>query len=490
MAVERWLCHERIGSQFIERQHSVRLVWNYLWRIGPVAVWRKIRSRLAEERRNDKIIGIGIGHVTVAPAGSSFTQGQPVIFLATCHSTEWRHLSLDVGLLAPFGGRPSRGTGADLKLPPALRQYAGWSPDAGVPLGSAPIERELSRMASDLDAGVPKAEFQPSPPTPAANERQENANQPTGRKTAVVFGLGNYAKTLIVPSIRRHLDLRTVHEIDPDQITAASNLGAGLDTCPWPRPDERHDAWFIAGYHHTHADLALRALRDGAYAIVEKPLVTTRAQLSALEAALNQDGATKLFTCFQKRYSSWNDQARADLGVREGDAVDMHCLVYEIPLPVRHWYNWPNSGSRIVSNGCHWIDYFLHLNSYSPGVDFDVQPLRGRDLAAWVRLENGAQLVMSLTDTGSERLGVREVIDLRAGRVTVRLTDSAVYESENSSRVLRRHRVNPLAAYQSMYDSICVRIAAGQAGDSLTSLRSTALMLDLDERLQKKAATR
>src|SRR5690606_15981272 len=131
-----------------------------------------------------------------------------------------------------------------------------------------------------------------------------------------------------------------------------------------------------------------------------------------------------------KRYSKLNEWAFRDLGVRRGDPVDMHCIVYEIPLPRRHWYNWPNSGSRIVSNGCHWLDYFLFTNGYCAVEDAGVWPSRGRDVVIFARLENGATLAMSLTDTGSARLGVREVIELRAGNVTVRIDDGAFYFSE------------------------------------------------------------
>jgi hypothetical protein len=181
-----------------------------------------------------------------------------------------------------------------------------------------------------------------------------------------------------------------------------------------------------------------------------------------------------------------HDWARADLGIRSGDRVDMHSMVYEIPLPVLHWYNWPSSGSRLISNGCHWLDYFLFVNDYAPVVERDVRAMRDRDLAVFVGLENGAQLAMSLTETGSQRLGVRDVTDLRAGDVTVRLIDATYYEAESSSRILRRKRVNPMDAYAIMYDSICRRVAAGESGDPAESLRSTDLMLDLEEELRRK----
>lgn len=105
---------------------------------------------------------------------------------------------------------------------------------------------------------------------------------------------------------------------------------------------------------------------------------------------------------------------------------------------------------------------------------------------AFARLENGATLSLTLTDTGSSRLGVRDLIDLRAGDRTVRMTDATYYEAESSTRVLRRNRVNPMDAYGRMYESICRKIVRGDAGDDLVSLQSTELMLQLEDDLRER----
>lgn len=484
--VERWLWCEPVRDQFIVRPRSIRLVWNYLRRVGMVAVWRKIRSRLAEDRRNTKVFGVGVGHLVEAPTGADVGVGEIVAFFAPNHSQNWTYLSIDMRLIValPVGASDDR---ADHPVPDALRELAGWSPHSGRAIDAAAIRTLLARAASSChETGVAP------PPRPlghgddrAVCERLESTVTANG-PSAVLFGFGNYAKTQVVPHLRRHLRLAAIHELDPDQLRGAAGMQATLDSSPWPRPGEQYDAWFIAGYHHTHAALAIDAIRSGAFAVVEKPLVTTRRQLAELEVALLETGADRLFGCFHKRYSRLNDWARRDLGVRPGEPIDMHAIVYEIPLPALHWYNWPNSGSRLVSNGCHWLDYFLFMNDYSPVRACGVQPLRRSDLVAWVTLENDAELVLSLTDTGSERLGVRDVIELRARDVTVRLIDASHYHAESSTRVVRRQRVNPMDAYGRMYDTICRRIVAGEGGDSVASLRSTRLMLDLEDLLQAR----
>ena len=494
VAVEHWYWHEPVGRQFIERPKDVRMVWHYLRRVGPVAVWRKIRSRLDERRRNDKVVGIGVGCLLDVPADVGLVPGQQVVFLAPNHSTAWPNISLDFRFVVPLepimASRAMDGRG---KVPDEVRMYAGWSPYSGRSLDHGALRRVLQTFASDV-AGHPGAAVSNQTTCTARHRRTERREVPTradARPTAVVFGLGNYAKTQVVPVVRRHLHLVAIHEIDPDQLDSASVVGVTLDTSPWPRPSERYDAWFIAGFHHTHGPLAIQALGSGAYTVVEKPVVTNREQFAKLHDALTRSGGRRLFACFHKRYSQLHQWAMRDLEVAPGSGkpIDMHCLVYEIPLPALHWYNWPTSGSRLISNGCHWLDYFLYVNDFTPVRTLAVLPLRGRDLLVTVRLENDAQLTMSLTDTGSQRLGVRDVIELRADDVTVRVTDATYYDAESTRRALPRHRVNPMQAYTRMYESICQRIVAGESGDIVDSLRSTTLMLDLEDELKRLGMT-
>lgn len=484
--VDSWHTLCRVEDQFIERPRNVRFVWHYLRRVGPVAVLGKIRSRVAERTRNRKVAAVGTGTVLEAPGESGVGPGERVLFFAPNHPESPRRLCVDERFvvratdIAPGCSWVMKG----LELSPELAAYVGWLPFSTIDVDRSEVVRGLRKFSgllagSDVDrAGV-------APMDEPVRERVEAARDgdTSSRRSAVLFGLGNYAKTQILPHIRRYLDLRCIHEIDPDQLATAPR-GVALDTSPEPHPEERYSAWFIAGYHHTHAALAARALLDGAYAVVEKPVATKWEQYAALRDAVESAAKPKLFACFHKRYSKLNEWAFADLGTAPGDAVDMHCIVYEIPLPRLHWYNWPSSGSRLISNGCHWLDYFLYVNDYGGVEEAHAWAARGSDLAVLVRLENGATLTMSLTDTGSARLGVRDLIELRAGAVTVRMTDGSFYEAESTSRVLRRGRLNPMDAYRLMYSEISGRILAGEPGDNLKTLRSTELMLRLEDELR------
>lgn len=488
ISVYTWRPLGEVSDQFIEHPRSLRLIWNYYRHIGIRATSGKLRSRISERARNRKVAAVGRGRIVESPDESEWSVGSEAVFFAPNHPEDPELVCVDVGLIT----RPSQiectvrdvFSGEDVaKAEQDLLALAGWSPYSGVSIPSASVARALAVLDRSVIRRIDVPVEKEVPPI-----RVSTPNPPSrpDEKTAVLFGLGNYAKTAIIPNIRGALRLVRVHEIDPEQLRwLERGPEVGRDTAPVPRDDFRYDAWFLAGYHHTHGSLALSALRQGAYAVVEKPLATTRGQFAALMDHLNRsDEPSRIFGCFQKRYSKLHDYVHDDLGLDKGEPIDMHCIVYEIPLPDLHWYNWPASGSRLVSNGCHWIDYFMYVNGYAKPTRYEARRLRGTDIVVHLTLENGAYLVMSLTDTGSQRLGVREHLELRGGGLTVRIQDGSGYQCENRERVIRRARVNPLRAYARMYRTIAGKIARGEPGDDLDTLRSTEATLNLEEVLR------
>jgi predicted dehydrogenase len=315
-------------------------------------------------------------------------------------------------------------------------------------------------------------------PTPTTGARA------TRRKRGVLFGYGHYAKTNILPNIRRHIEVAAIHEVDPTQTPEVSRRELRWDTAPVPRDDADYDVYLIAGYHHTHAPLAAAALERGAYAVAEKPIAVDEEQLDALLAAMGKS-KRGYFGCFHKRYTQMNDYAIRDFRQPVEAPIDYHCIVYEVPLPDLHWYRWPNSKSRLVSNGCHWIDHFLYLNGFEEVRSMELGQSPSGTINCAVILENGAYFTMALTDKGSERIGLQEYVELRAGQVTVRMINNASYLAENRTRVLRKAQFNKMATYKLMYKTIAERIARGEEGDTAQSVRvSTRLILDLEDRLQ------
>jgi predicted dehydrogenase len=335
----------------------------------------------------------------------------------------------------------------------------------------------LQSIAKTLSEDIKKIDYPVRKHTQVIERPPSTSSKPSG----ILFGLGNYAKTAILPNIKGNINLERVHEIDPGQLRFLSGYkNISLDTSAIPRKDLKFDAWFIAGFHHTHSALAISALEQGAYAVIEKPLVTSMDQYKELLRSIEINKNSRFYSCFHKRYSKLNNFFHRDMDGNENYSVDMHCIVYEIPLPTNHWYNWTKSGSRLISNGCHWLDYFMFLNNYSEVIDLKKWNPRDSDMVVQVSLANGAYLSMSLTDSGSQRLGVRDYIELRAAGNTFTMIDGTYYTAENRNHVYAKHRVNPMTSYSKMYADISSGIANKDAGDDTITLRSTKLMLDLE----------
>ncbi|EKD92319.1 MAG: oxidoreductase, partial [uncultured bacterium] len=205
-----------------------------------------------------------------------------------------------------------------------------------------------------------------------------------------------------MPNLNKSISITTIHEIDPTQLLPLKK-NIIYDSSPHPRENTIHDVYFIAGFHHTHADIAITGLKNNIDVVVEKPLMTTRLELEEIIAALKHS-SSEYYACFQRRYHRFNDYVFQDFQLKKSDPISYYAIIYEESLPEFHWYRWPNSRSAIISNGCHWIDHFLFLNHFSPVLTSSAQKTKSGDIIIVVALENNAVLSLTLSHTGSSRI--------------------------------------------------------------------------------------
>jgi len=497
--VRYWFMLEEIKDQYITYEKDPRIVWNYVLNIGIRAVFNKIRSRLREKGRNRKYISLGLGQVVDEISKTGSSNGEWVVFLATNHPKCVDRLVVNRMFVLPWVYNPPSSQRTQLNYYSAVeseqlesfRAYQGWSEFSEINVNKTILNKQLLKAAKWIEFRIDEEPDLILTTERSSNICEKNINSviedslTNKQLNGILFGLGNYAKTSIIPYINKNIRIVCVHEIDPLQIGNVSKYKINIDTSAYPRVNEKYDVYFIAGYHNTHTPIMIHALEQGRYAVVEKPIVTSRNQLVAVRKIL-KDCESHFFACFHKRYSQLNDWAFNDLEILKGEPVNYHCIVYEIPLPRYHWYNWPSSRSRITSNGCHWIDHFMFINDYSSPLEKEVKKLSNGEISIYVELENSAVFTMLLTDIGSKRLGVRDYIELRRGGTSVRMIDGSKYEAENNLKVIRRKRVNRMQSYQLMYQNISNKIIKKESGDSLKSLLSSELVIDLEELLQSQ----
>ncbi len=91
--------------------------------------------------------------------------------------------------------------------------------------------------------------------------------------------------------------------------------------------------------------------------------------------------------------------------------------------------------------------------------------------------------LLATTEQGSDRLGVRDHVELRLGRRAVQFTAARKYAAESESRVLPRHALSSKRAAAVMYDQVSPRMAPGAPGDDDVSLESAAAALRPNDQL-------
>ena len=494
--VVAWKNFEALQSLYFIRPRSVRMVWNYVHTIGIRQLVLKILSRFQEALRNEKYVSCGLGRVIETGRAAHFTEGEWVAFLAPNHPPCLERVVLpeelcisikpenfpfvenDYLLYLPANAHNAKGSDW-------FGAIRGWHPLAGLPLSTVLKEMSLQNIIAALkndDWSRAQRLHIPAPTLIKECDGQRPISKSPNKKEAVLVGYGNYAKTTLLPYIKPYVLVKTIHEIDPTQIPLKRNSSIRWDTSPEIRPNEAYDVYLIAGYHHTHAPLAIQALRKKATVVVEKPLVVNRQQLDALLLAM-QSSRGQLFCCLQRRYSPFNAFAVQDLDVSPGDPISYHCIVFEVPLPQLHWYLWPSSQSRLISHGCHWLDHFLYLNGYGDVETYDIFVANNDSVNCSVKLKNGAFFTMVITDRGCQRIGMQNYIELRANGASVKINNDGEYISENNSRIIRKTKKKRNVNHIEMYRQIGQKIIDGSPGDSLEiTRRSWDLVLAFEER--------
>lgn len=515
---------ERLENVYHTRPKSLRLLWNYLPVVGPEGLVTKIWSRLREERRNKKYVSCGIGKVIERPDDGVFSAGDTIGFVAPWHPALAERIVLPEKLIFRLDKSDLPETQENKILYVALRSLKepqdeqaqrqpqsdwwkdvrAWSVYSGIKISeetrqklSAGIRQELKNTnwaeAEQIDA-------RNASPVSETKGEVNPSRRPRAKKSGVLYGYGNYAKINIIPYTKPFVDIQTVHEIDPTQIFLERGIQK-WDSSPFPRTGpltgsasspqansgqvEKYDVYFVASYNHTHIPITLHALNQGAYVVVEKPVVMDYDELDELEKALKKAGR-KLFIGFHKRYGLFNDLALKDLGVKYGEPISYHSIVYELVQPELFWYNWPVSRSTFLSNGCHQVDHFLYLNNWSRPKDADIKLLQDGAVEVWIELENGASFTTTFSEKGVSRVGPRDHVELKVHGRNVRITDAIKYQSEDNHKIIRRKRIFKTNSYKDMYRTIGRKIANNEPGDTIESiLISSKIMLDLEEKLQK-----
>ena len=291
---------------------------------------------------------------------------------------------------------------------------------------------EAEKAYALMESGEPHLAILLTYPESAGRAISHVVDKPPGKAKdalGVAFiGLGNYAKGVLLPAVRKVGGVSLTAVVTSTGISAGHSadkfgFGAASTDPATALADPATDVVFIATRHDTHARLAAAALRAGKHVFCEKPLAIDAAGLTdVLEAAAASSG--QLIVGFNRRFAPLLIEAKKALEPRSGPLV----MLYRVnagALPRDSWIQRDEGGGRIIGEVCHFIDAMTFLCGSSPT---ETHAVTARDHGDAVSIllrfadgSTGAIVYSSLGDPGVPK----EYIEVFANGCVARLDDFA-----------------------------------------------------------------
>jgi predicted dehydrogenase/threonine dehydrogenase-like Zn-dependent dehydrogenase len=245
----------------------------------------------------------------------------------------------------------------------------------------------------------------PAPAPPAVAPGTRPAARPVVRLG--VIGAGNYATSMLLPHLRDRPDVRLVEVATATGLSGANaQRKFGFERCSTDHrallADEAVDAVLIATRHHAHAEMVCEALRAGKAVFVEKPLAVDPDQLEAILAAVAETGNDRLMVGFNRRFAPLLVDLKAAFGVRSGP-VQARYDVNAGRLEAGSWYAQPEEGSRLVGEGCHFVDTISWWLDQDPVAVFAAATGDPDDAACTLLYPDGSVATVAYQTTGDPR---------------------------------------------------------------------------------------
>jgi predicted dehydrogenase len=195
---------------------------------------------------------------------------------------------------------------------------------------------------------------------------------PAGEPGVSFIGSGNFARLVLMPALERvgGFSLRglcTARGLNAEHTGRSKGFDFATTDAGEIWRDEATRAVFIATRHDLHAGLVIDALRAGKHVFVEKPLCIKMEELAAIEATVQELGASCpiLMVGLNRRFAPATMKLRRFL-----EGANPLSIMYRFApgaLPRDHWtHDEEVGGGRIVGEACHAIDTCVALAGSPP----------------------------------------------------------------------------------------------------------------------------
>ncbi len=183
-----------------------------------------------------------------------------------------------------------------------------------------------------------------------------------------LIGVGNHAKTVHLPNLKKLTDRFILAAVASRTGTAAASVAKRYDV-PVVATDYKEvlsdptiEAVLISTRHASHASITVAALEAGKHVFVEKPLAITLADAEAVRRAAERAGRV-VRVGFNRRFSPWLSPLREVLRSAGRRAVTIRVNVGSV---ADHWSNTAGEGGRLMGEGVHFLDLANWLLGENP----------------------------------------------------------------------------------------------------------------------------
>ncbi|MHA1381890.1 MAG: Gfo/Idh/MocA family protein [Candidatus Helarchaeota archaeon] len=246
-----------------------------------------------------------------------------------------------------------------------------------------------------------------------------------------LVGAGAYSYSYILPYLKK-VNHHTIIDINPILSTLVGEKynfkyrDTSSERALLRLKESKEPILIIATYHSTHFNILEEALsiNSNTKILVEKPPVTDRNQLERL-IALRNNSINFIEIGYNRRYAPFIEKAKSILS-RFYEPITMTCIIKELNIPLSHWYYWPNQGTRITGNLCHWVDlgvHFVKKNPISISAISCSSKFPADEVSVAIKFEDGSLLSLIASDRGNPIRGVQEYIDIRCEDLTIFIDD-------------------------------------------------------------------
>lgn len=244
-----------------------------------------------------------------------------------------------------------------------------------------------SRLESEAKVGVllrynPDLNFTKPSRSAVLEERKLS-----GKIDVALVGPGNYAKEILIPSLRNNtaFNLRSVISSSPihaRQIAERYHFERfGTDYLDVLKDDEL-DLVMITTPNNLHCPMVVQAAKAGKAIFVEKPLCIREEELNEILRVQNETG-TRIIVGFNRRYAPLVLRLKEEMDRLDGPFL-INYRVNADYIPPSRWVQDPEvGGGRVISECCHFFDLFnFLLDSRNPVVGVTCADINGSNTVA------------------------------------------------------------------------------------------------------------